>query len=325
MVAGEIECVSKEGGGIALAYFDDERDTLKRQLLEEVGEPVFDFIRGDQVAAWQWLNASAPGRFCRISDEPAEVFINDIKYDEVMPTRLLTDLVGHWIVDFFICVAEHKGTSFVQATQNTLGRIRRATMTMAVITGRDIRIAHGDKRMALPPSHRGALYLIRPGGAVLIVQTEDHDLTLELLAGVSGQLAAALGSRELANGLDAALLRLSSLLRDHPDAIPDDVMLAKALGVEMDSIKRTRRLASGDLISLLDFAIPLSACLGSPETTSCLQQFSASDDPVHEDLRAAMESLAAELGIPLSQLEERLAGLADLRDLTVEFGADWLT
>ena len=139
-------------------------------------------------------------------------------------------------------------------------------MTMAVITGRDIRIAHGDKRMALPPSHRGALYLIRPGGAVLIVQTEDHDLTLELLAGVSGQLAAALGSRELANGLDAALLRLSSLLRDHPDAIPDDVMLAKALGVEMDSIKRTRRLASGDLISLLDFAIPLSACLGSPET-----------------------------------------------------------
>ena len=26
-----------------------------------------------------------------------------------------------------------------------------------------------------------------------------------------------------------------------------------------------------------------------------------------------------ELGIPLSQLEERLAGLADLRDLTVEF------
>ena len=319
MVAGEIECVSKEGGGIALAYFDDERDTLKRQLLEEVGEPVFDFIRGDQVAAWQWLNASAPGRFCRISDEPAEVFINDIKYDEVMPTRLLTDLVGHWIVDFFICVAEHKGTSFVQATQNTLGRIRRATMTMAVITGRDIRIAHGDKRMALPPSHRGALYLIRPGGAVLIVQTEDHDLTLELLAGVSGQLAAALGSRELANGLDAALLRLSSLLRDHPDAIPDDVMLAKALGVEMDSIKRTRRLASGDLISLLDFAIPLSACLGSPETTSCLQQFSASDDPVHEDLRAAMESLAAELGIPLSQLEERLAGLADLRDLTVEF------
>ena len=32
-----------------------------------------------------------------------------------------------------------------------------------------------------------------------------------------------------------------------------------------------------------------------------------------------MESLAAELGIPLSQLEERLAGLADLRDLTVEF------
>ena len=35
MVAGDIECASKVGGGIALAYFDDERDTLKRQLLEK--------------------------------------------------------------------------------------------------------------------------------------------------------------------------------------------------------------------------------------------------------------------------------------------------
>ncbi|MBW8328691.1 MAG: hypothetical protein K0M48_05930 [Thiobacillus sp.] len=318
MVGDEIAGISADGD-ITLAYFDDERDPLKMRLLEEIGEPVFDFVRGDQDAAWQWVNSSAPGRFRRISEEPAEVFIDGIKFDDTIPTRPLADVVGSWIVDFLVCVAEYKATSFVKATQNTLGRVRRAAMNLAVITGREILIAHGEDRMALPSSLHGALTLVRPGGHVLIVQTPLDSLSLDLLASAAGQLASALGSREFAHGLEAALLRLASALREHPGEAPDDMMVAAALGVEAEAIKRTRRLASGDLISLLDLAIPLSACLSSEQTTARLQELAALEDPDHEELRAALECLAVDLGIPLGQMEERLAGLVDLRDLKAEF------
>jgi hypothetical protein len=319
LVNGEMSLVSKASDEFAVAYFDDERDGLKKQLLEEVGEPVFDFVRGDTTAAWNWVNASTPGRFRRISDEPAEVYVDGIKFDDSAPSRLLSDIVGPWIIDFLVCVAEHKSSAFVQSTQNTLGRIRRAAMALAVVSGQQIRIAHGEERVALPPSLRGALALHRPLGPVLIVEAAQGPFTLDHLAGAAGQLAAALGSRELAHGLDAALLRLAAAMRDQAGEIPDDQIVATALGVEPEAIRQTRRLASGDLIGMLDLAIPLSACMGSPEVTARLQELSTQDDPHDEDLRAALEALALCLGIPLTDLEERMMHLVDLPDLKADF------
>ncbi len=319
LVGGEISAVSSTANDAAHAYFDDGADALKKQLLEEVGESVFDLVRGDQAAAWQWVSTSAPGRFRRISDEPAEVFIDGVRFDDAMPTQLLCELVGSWIVDFFVCVAEHKGSAFVQATQNTLGRVRRAAMGLTVVTGRVVQIGHGDERIALPPSLHGALALVRPAGSVLIVQTSMNALTLDLLAGASSQLAVALGSRELAHGLDAALLRLAAELRDRPDDGPDDAVLAAVLGVDIQAIKLTRRLVSGDLIGMLDMAIPLSACLGTLATTSRLQQLAAEDDPREDELRSALESLAVEVGLSLTQLEDQMIHLVDLSELRTVF------
>lgn len=319
LVGGEIGAVSRTGDEFAWAYFDDERDGLKKQLLEEVGEPLFDFVRGDTVAAWNWVSASAPGRFRRISDEPAEVYVDGSKFDDGTPSRLLSELVGSWIIDFLVCVAEHKSSAFVQSTQKTLGRIRRAAMGLTVVSGHRIQIAHGEDRVALPPSLRGALALHRSVGPVLIIQTAGAPLTLDHLAGAAGQLAAALGSRELAHGLDAALLRLAAALRDQAGEAPDDSIVAAALGVEPGTIRQTRRLASGDLIGMLDLAIPLSACTGTPEATSRLQELATQDDPHDEDLRATLEVLATKLGIPLAELEERMMHLVDLPDLKAEF------
>lgn len=279
LVDGEIGVVSRTSDEFALAYFDDERDELKKQLLEDVGKPVFDFVRGDTAATWEWVNASAPGRFRRISHEPAEVYLDGRKFDDSTPSQLLSGIVGPWIVDFLVCVAEHKSSAFVQSTQNTLGRIRRAAMGLAVVRGQKIEIAHGVERIALPPSLRGALVLHRPVGPVLVIQNEGEPFTLDHLAGAAGQLAAALGARELAHGLDASLLRLSAALRDQAGEAPDDSTVAAALGVEPDAVRQTRRLASGDLIGLLDLAIPLSACLGAPETTSRLQALATQDAP----------------------------------------------
>lgn len=319
LVGGEIGIVSGMDDEFTLAYFDDERDGLKKQLLEEVGEPVFDFVRGDTTVAWNWVNTAAPGRFRRISDEPAEVYVDGVKFDDDTPSRLLSDIVGPWIIDFLICVAEHKSSAFVQSTQNTLGRIRRAALALAVVSGQQIQIAHGDERVSLPPSLRGALALHRPGGPVLIIQTAGGPLTLDHLAGAAGQFAAALGSRELAHGLDAALLRLAAAVRDQAGEAPDDSTVAAALGVEPEAIRQTRRLASGDLIGMLDLAIPLSACIGTPEATSCLQELSTQDDPHDEDLRAVLEALAVSLGMSLADLEERMMHLVDLPDLMAEF------
>ena len=319
VVDGEIGAVSEAGEEFTLAYFDDERDGLKKQLLEEVGEPIFDFVRGDQAAAWDWVNASAPGRFRRISDDPAEVYVDGSKFDDDTPSRLLSDIVGPWIIDFLVCVAEHKSSAFVQSTQNTLGRIRRAAMGLALVSGEQIQIAHGVERVALPPSLRGALALHRPAGPVLIIQTPGGPPTLDLLAAAAGQLAASLGSRELAHGLDAALLRLAAAMRDRVGDAPDDTMMAAALGVDPESIRLTRRLASGDLIGMLDLAIPLSACVGQSELTSRLQELATQDDPPEEDLRAALEGLAAGMGTPLGELEERMMHLVDLADLKAEF------
>ncbi|MCI3953330.1 MAG: hypothetical protein K0R53_2830, partial [Burkholderiales bacterium] len=315
---GEISGVSKTDGDIAKAYFDDGRDGLKKQLLEEVGEPVFDFVEGDATAVWNWINASTPGRFHRISDEPAEIFVDGSKYDDGTVGQPLSEIVGGWIIDFVVCVAEHKGSAFVQSTQNTLGKIRRAAMALTLVSGQEIQIAHGDERLPLPASLRGALALQRPHGPVLIVQSEGV-VTLAQLAEGAGQLAVALGSRELANGFEAALLRLSAAQRDDTGAPPDDATIAAALGVDLDALKETRRLASGDLGSMLDLAIPLSACKGSPDITARLLDLAAQEDPDEGDLRAGLEALATVLGSSLPELEERMRHLVDLSDLKAEF------
>lgn len=320
MVAGGISAVRRTGGDHETAYFDDEKDGLKAQLLEEVGEPVFNLIRGNDPAVWPWLIGSVPGRVRRISDEPAEVFIDDIQFDDSMPTVALCDLFGPWIIDFFVCIAEHKGTFFYYATQHALSRIRRAALKLQVVIGREIQIAHGGQMLALPPALRGSLSLSRADGSVLIIQCDQAVPSLDLMAGAASQLSVALGARELAHGVDASLLRLAGVMGKQLDGPPDDLMLAKALGITVEDIKRTRRLTNAEHINLLDFALPLAACLGNPATTELLQSLAAAEDPCHEELRTTLETLAAEIGISLSKLEERIGGLADLRELQTEFG-----
>lgn len=307
-----------DGDGLGAAYFDDEPDGLKKQLLKELGKKVFDFVRGDSEAAWDWVNASAPGRFSRISDEPADVYVDGIQIDGQTPKQLLTEAIGPWIVDFLVCVSEHKGGAFFLVTQNTLNAVRRAACTLSVVIGREIRIAHGEHRMPLPASVQGALALMRPEGAVLVVEAAGA-LTLDLLAKGAAQLAVALGSRPLANGLDAALLRLAATLRARDLQAPDDDIVASALGVEPAAIGHTRRLISGDLIGMLKFAIPLSACCASAETTASLRELNSQDEPADAELRAALEGLATRLNLSLAQLEDQLLTVLDLPDLKEKF------
>lgn len=300
-------------------HFDDGQDVLKKQLLRELGEPVFDFVEGDSETTWAWVNTCVPGRFRRISEEPTDIYIDGTKFDNMTPAQPLVEAVGSWIVDFLVFVAEHKSSLFARQTQKTLARVRRAATALSLIRGKRVEFAHGERRVALAPAMRDALAVQGSTGPVLIIQTEDDAVSLGLLARSSGQLAAALGSRELAHGLDSALLRLAGQIQAESSEAPDDADIAAALGVAAEDIKQTRLLASADLASLLVLAIPLAACIADPELTATLQQLSLNDDPPEEELRDGLEALSVAAGLTLKELEDRLMPLADLTQLMAEF------
>ena len=320
LVNGEVRAIAGDSAAAPDAWFDDGQDSLRRQLLDEVGEPVFGFLRGDDPAAWDWVSASAPGRFRLLSEQRADVFVDGVRFDEVYPARPLTEVIGSWIVDFLVLVAEYKGSAFVQVTQKTLGRIRRQAMSLSVVTGQEIRIAHGDDQLPLPSSLAGVLTFSRTAGSVLIAEVHrGTDLTLPLLAGAAGQLAIALGAKELSHGLEAALLRLSTMVRVESGDVPDDAMLATSLGIDTAAIERTRKLAIGDLQSVLSLSVPLAACFGLPEIAARLQALADQEDPAEQNLREVFEALARALDLSFAQFEERMAHLADLHDLKSAF------
>lgn len=316
---GAIAAIHRTDGELTSAYFDDQHDPLRTQLLEEVGAAVFDFVPADPPGAWKWINATAPGRFKRISSEAMEVFLDGVQFDESVPRPLLTEVLGPWIVDFLVCVAEHKSGSFVKATQNVLGRIRRTAMTLEVAFATEIQIANDDQRLLLPPSLRGALALPTSRGPILIVQANQRALSLDLLASLAVHIAAALSMREMANGLEAALLRLARLHDDEQDGPPDDETVAAALGVDAGAIKTTRQLASGDLMGMLYFALPLAACASTPHVLDVLANLANNEDPSHDAVQAALDALATAMEMPLATLEERIASVTDMRDLMMVF------
>jgi hypothetical protein len=318
--SGRIDVVSAGGNEPARAYFDDEQDGLEKQLLVELGEPIFDFIQEDGQVVWEWLNETAPGKFRRISEERAQVFIDEKELTDDVAGRLLSEIAGRWIIDFLVCVAEHKSGSFVKATQKTLAKLRRAALTLNIVDGQKIEIAHNERRIPLPSLLRGGLVLRRASGPVLVMCTAGGRFTLERLSRAAGQLAVALGQRELANGLEVALFRLASSLGDCSLAEePDNGMIADALGVEPGAIQETLRLSSGDLYLMLHLAIPLAGCKNLPDVLAHLLTTAGNEEIHDEDLRASFEALALACGRSQTQFETEMAHLADLADLKNEF------
>jgi hypothetical protein len=315
LVGDAISAIGPKGGVEGQAIFIDQNDAVKQQLLKELITPMFDFANKDISYAWEWVKTTAPGQFRLISEESVEVFVNGTRFNETMQTRFITELIGPWIVDFFVCVAEHKGGSFVQATQNTLRKVRSATMNLSVVLSDDVKIGNGGERLPMPASLHNVVLLQTSRGPVLIVQTKKSQLTLAMLASMSVHIASALGARELAYGLEASLLRLSSSISVEGMEVPTDEIVAAAVGVDVREIKKTRQIANSDLSSLLHFAVPLAVCVGAEEAANLLNELMRADDAPSEMLLLAFESLSLEMGIPLQKLEVQLASLNDLYDL----------
>jgi hypothetical protein len=309
-----------EGAGIdGGVYLVDEDNPAKRQLLEELGLPFFDFGNTDGEISWNYLETLAPGRFRRVSHERLEVHVDGVRFDELLAAPLLTDVFGAWIADFIVCVAEHRGGQFFTRTQNNLTKIKRAVLSLRIQTAQRLQISMGAKLRDLPVALRGAVVLRKDNHSVLFVQTTESVANLELLSMISDQLAVALQERSLGNGLDASFLRLANLMKGSESQVPDDVDMAQALGTAVENLEHTRRYASDNLATHIRFAVVLAACIGLERIAEQLKQLAEQEDPAEEDVHRALQAIAEAQGNSLPALVEKLGVVSDLRALLEVF------
>lgn len=301
------------------AHFVDEDDPAKRQLLEELAQPLFDFGKADIDDTWGWLEAFAPRKFVRMSHEKLEVHVDGVRFDETDDAPLLTEVFGTWIADFIVCAAEHKGGAFFTKTQNNLGKVKRAALALRLRTGKRLQISMGGEVRDLPLSLHGAVVLRRSSYAVLIAQLDGSDPSLDLLARVSDQLALALQQPMLANGLDASFLRLEQLMRGGEGSCPDDADIASALGTDVQTLEQTRRFTRADLSTHIRFAVLLAAYMGMESSQEQLQQLIQEDELLEDAAHQALEPIAAALGISVPHLVELLGLVSDVRELMQTF------
>lgn|GEM_PF-3116236 len=327
-VADRIEALSgsktdEEEATAAMAYFVDEDNDAKKQLLEEIEEFVFDFDVADVERSWQLLTKLAPGRFRRMSEQPLEVRVDGSSFEATEETPFLCDIFGHWITDFLVCAAEHKGGAFFTRSQKTLSRLKQMAETLRIALGRQVQISMDGNARNLPSSVRGGVVVRNGPTVVLVLEAKDGNATLDLLAGVSKQLAMALNQKTLANGFEAALLRLANLPLSEAEK-PDDDDLATALGVDVEELEQTRRYAQLDLSSHVTLAQPLAAYLGLIESVGVLERMRANDDLTEENVLEGLKPISIALKITERQLVAHLGNVSDIRDLKESFDLDLL-
>lgn len=302
-----------------VAYFIDEDNAAKQRLLEELRLPAFSFGKGIAEDTWGWLQALAPDQFVKLSDERLDVMVDGIRFDPSMHPPPLSEIFGTWIVDFIVCVAEHKGGAFFQATQSTLGKVRHSALSLRLQTGKCLQISMAGAVRDLPNSPRGAVVLWPAEGAVLIAQSPEANPDLELLSTVATQLAVALRYPMLGSALDAAFLRLSAQLTDGELGPPDDEIIALVLGIPVVAVEQTRQYVRADLAAHLKLASLLAATLGEMEALEQLVALATDDDPTEEAILAGLAPVASKLSLGIVQLVERLGRASDPKELVHEF------
>ena len=321
MVGGEVRalCVNpserEEAAPETVCYLIDEENAAKRQLLEELAQPLFDFGTADPEDNWGWLEALAPGRFMRVSNVQLEVHVDGVRFEDSVSAPLLTEVFGSWIADFIVCAAEHKGGAFFKRTQNNLGKVKRAALALRICTGKHLQISMGGVIRDLPESLRGAVVLRQNNYAILIAETTESEPSLDLLSCVSEQLALALQQRDIANGLDASFLRLAQLMSGSEHECPDDADIAQALGIGVHILEQTRRYTRANLTTHIRLAVLLAECLGLESSQRQLTQLIEEDEPSEESVLVALKPISDARGTTVAHLVEQLGLVSDLREL----------
>lgn len=302
-----------------LGYFIDTADTAKQQLVNELRLPAFVFGQSVSDDTWAWLEGLAPGKFLRLSTERLDVVVDGIDFDSSVNPPLLSEIFGQWIVDFIVCVAEHKGGAFFKATQSVLGKVSQSAMGLRVHAGSHVQISMSGAVRELPGVAHSAVVLWPPEGTVLIVQTPNVPLDLKALSTFAEQLAVALGYPVLGSALDAALFRLSAQVPDYEVDPPDDEDIALVLGIPVASVDQTRLYVRADLSAHLPFAALLAVVLGETEAFEQLLAFAGDDQPPEDVVQSSLLPVAQRLGADVQTLLNRLGVTSSPRELLEEF------
>jgi len=77
-----------------VAYLLDDDDEVKKEILRELGAPLFDFHAGNSESTWSVLNELAPGRFLRASELALEVHLDDVLVQPSSDTPFLREVLG---------------------------------------------------------------------------------------------------------------------------------------------------------------------------------------------------------------------------------------
>ncbi|WP_157302170.1 sacsin N-terminal ATP-binding-like domain-containing protein [Thauera phenylacetica] len=326
VVGGEVraldagaKAVGNDDGSVT-AYLFDEESPAKRQLLDELAIPYFDYGRDAMSETEALLDKLAPHRFKRISDEPLSVLVDGFKVEALGDPPYLSEVFGSWIVDFIVCAAEHKGGVFFSSTQKNLARIRRSASSLRFLTGRRVQIGMTSNVRDLPASLRGGVVARLGDCTVLVAQTALDMPDVSLLAGLAEQLAVGLEERRLANGLEAAFLRLEQRLHGVDAQSPSEDDIAEALGTTVEGLAQTRRYARADLSSQVRFALVLACALERPLEREKLSQLMRVEDPAETDVQEVLGCLGEALALSSHEILERLSTVTNLHDLKDTFG-----
>jgi hypothetical protein len=303
-----------------VAYFVDEDDNAKKQLLAELEEPLFDFNVKDSERSWVVLNKLSQGRFRRMSQVPLEVHVDGCRFEPTPTTELpfLRDVFGGWFTDFLVCAAEYKGGAFFHSTQRALTKLKQAAENLRLVVARRVQISMNGKISNLPMAVRGGVVIRDGSTTVLILEATAGVVTLDILAGTAPQLAMALNQKTLATAFEAALLRLAKLQVDEAD--DDD--LAEALGINVEDVQQTRRYTQLDLSSHIRFAQPLAAYLRLGHVVDTLTELEAYEDLSEEAVLKLLKPVSLALNITEPQLLARLGTVSDTISLKQAFGLD---
>lgn len=302
-------------------YFIDEENSAKTRLLEELGDPLFEFDIKDRQGAWTHLQTQAPGRFIRVSEQTLEVHIDGIPIDQVQTLPLLPDLYGAWLVEFILCAAESKGGGHFQRTPQSFAQLRQNTSSLRFLVGQRISVSMGGQPRSLPAGLRGAL-TTRIGNQVILVAQSARAPDFSLLAEIHEQLAAALNQPGLAAGLEAAFLRLMMRFPDG-EVVPSNDEIADILGMEVSSVHAVRHLSQADLSAQIRFAHVLAVLHNRDEVAQQLVALPERDDVGEEVLLECCNDLAVIFGVAPRELLTRLSQIADFRGLQSAFNLDF--
>ncbi|MCA1575767.1 MAG: DUF3883 domain-containing protein [Acidobacteria bacterium] len=306
---------------VAVAYFVDQDDNAKKQLLSELEEPLFDFDVKDVERSWIVLDKLSQGRFRRMSQVPLEVHVDGCRFESNTKTPFLRDVFGGWITDFLICAAEYKGGAFFHSTQKTLTKLKHAAENLRVVVAQKAQISMNGKISNLPIAVRGGVVLREGSTTVLILEAVAGTATLDILAGTATQLAMALNQKALATAFEAALLRLAKLQLDKTVGADDDD-LAEALGIEVEHVQQTRRYTQLDFSSHIYFAQPLAAYLDLSPAVDMLVQLDAQEDLSEEVVLQALKPVSLALNMEERQLLAQLGTVSDITGLKQVFSLD---